>query len=107
MAGEFLGKKSTMGISAWTGWYIRIEHLIPGLLEYQNVYRPARAASFCQKTGELCLENYMNYVDLKDYLYLTCEVTCDGKLLETKRLELTESILPREKGNGTAADPCS
>lgn len=69
-----------------------------GLLEYQNVYRPARAASFCQKTGELCLENYMNYVDLKDYLYLTCEVTCDGKLLETKRLELTESILPRKKG---------
>ena len=69
-----------------------------GLLEYQNVYRPARAASFCQKTGELCLENYMNYVDLKDYLYLSYEVNCDGKLLEKKLLELTESILPRKKG---------
>ena len=37
--------------------------------------------SFCQKTGELCLENYMNYVDLKDYIYLVYEVNCDGKLL--------------------------
>ena len=69
-----------------------------GLLEYQNVYRPARAVSFCQNTGELCLENYMNYVDLKDYLYLTYEVNCDGKLLEKKQLELKESILPRKKG---------
>ena len=69
-----------------------------GLLEYQNVYRPARAVSFCQKTGELCLENYMNYVNLKDYLYLTYEVNCDGKLLEKKQLELKESILPRKKG---------
>ena len=69
-----------------------------GLLEYQNVYRPARAVSFCQNTGELCLENYMNYVDLKDYLYLTYEVNCDGKLLEKKQLELKESILPPKKG---------
>lgn len=69
-----------------------------GLLEYQNVYRPARVASFCQKTGELCLENYMNYVDLKDYIYLVYEVNCDGKLLEKKQFILQESVLPRKKG---------
>lgn len=69
-----------------------------GLLEYQNVYRPARVVSFCQKTGELCLENYMNYVDLKDYIYLVYEVNCDGKLLEKKQFILQESVLPHQKG---------
>ena len=69
-----------------------------GLLEYQNVYRPARVVSFCQKTGELCLENYRNYVDLKDYIYLVYEVNCDGKLLEKKQFILQESVLPHKKG---------
>ena len=69
-----------------------------GLLEYQNVYRPARVMSFCQKTGELCLENYMNYVDLKDYIYLVYEVNCDGKLLEKKQFILQESVPPHKKG---------
>ena len=69
-----------------------------GLLEYQNVYRPARVVSFCQKTGQLCLENYMNYVDLKDYIYLVYEVNCDGKLLEKKQFILQESVLPHKKG---------
>ena len=69
-----------------------------GLLEYQNVYRPARVVSFCQKTGELCLENYMNYMDLKDYIYLVYEVNCDGKLLEKKQFILQESVLPHKKG---------
>ena len=70
-----------------------------GLLEYQNVYRPARVMSFCQKTGELCLENYMNYVDLKDYIYLVYEVNCDGKLLEKKPLTLQDSVLPHQRGS--------
>ena len=69
-----------------------------GLLEYQNVYRPARVMSFCQKTGELCLENYMNYVDLKDYIDLVYEVNCDGKLLEKKPLTLQDSVLPHQRG---------
>lgn len=69
-----------------------------GLLEYQNVYRPARVMSFCQKTGELCLENYMNYVDLKDYIYLVYEVNCDGKLLEKKPLTLQDSVWPHQRG---------
>ena len=69
-----------------------------GLLEYQNVYRPARVMSFCQKTGELCLENYMNYVDLKDYIDLVYEVNCDGKLLEKKQLTLQDSVWPHQRG---------
>ena len=69
-----------------------------GLLEYQNVYRPARVMSFCQKTGELCLENYMNYVDLKDYIDLVYEVNCDGKPLEKKPLTLQDSVWPHQRG---------
>lgn len=68
-----------------------------GLLEYQNVYRPARVVSFQQKTGALCLENYMDYVDLKDYIYLVYEVNCDGKLLEKKQLTLQDSVLPHQR----------
>ncbi len=67
-----------------------------GLLEFQNVYRPARVVSFQQETGELCLKNYMDYTDLKDYIYLTCEVNCDGRLAEKQQLELPYSILPRQ-----------
>ncbi len=69
-----------------------------GLLEYKNVYRPARVTSFNQETGELFIENYMNDMDLKEYLYLTYEVNCDGEILERKIEELQESIYPREKG---------
>lgn len=70
-----------------------------GLLEYQNVYRPARVVSFRQETGELCLKNYMNYLDLKEYLSLSFEVTCDGKRLEKGEAELKESILPGQTGS--------
>lgn len=70
-----------------------------GLLEYQNVYRPTRVVSFRQETGELCLKNYMNYLDLKEYLSLSFEVTCDGKRLEKGEAELKESILPGQTGS--------
>ena len=70
-----------------------------GLLEYQNVYRPARVVSFRQETGELCLKIYMNYLDLKEYLSLSFEVTCDGKRLEKGEAELKESILPGQTGS--------
>ena len=69
-----------------------------GLKEYKNVYRPARVMSFDQKTGELILRNYMNYVDLKNYVYLTYELTHDGKVITSGRMNLVESILPRQDG---------
>lgn len=69
-----------------------------GLKEYWNVYRPARVISFEQESGSLCLKNYMNAVDLKDYLFLTYEVTCDGSMTEQGKVILQESILPRMEG---------
>lgn len=49
-----------------------------GLLEYKNVYRPARVVSYDQSSGRLCLHNYMDFTNLKDYLYLSWKLLCDG-----------------------------
>ncbi|MCI8416426.1 MAG: DUF4981 domain-containing protein [Lachnospiraceae bacterium] len=49
-----------------------------GLLEYRNVYRPARVVSFDQSTGRLTLRNYREFTDLQDYLDIRYEVNCDG-----------------------------
>lgn len=49
-----------------------------GLLEFKNVHRPARIVSFDPATGEVKLCSKMNYVDIKDYVSITYEVTCDG-----------------------------
>lgn len=54
-----------------------------GLLEYQNVYRPARVVSFDAKEGKLTLHNYMDFDDLKDYVQIGYEVTCDGMVTES------------------------
>ena len=45
-----------------------------GLLEYKNVYRPARVVSYDAASGELVLHNYMDFDDLKDYVEITYEM---------------------------------
>mgnify|MGYP000249722106 CR=1 FL=1 len=69
-----------------------------GLKEYKNVYRPARVVSYDQITGKTVLHNYMNYVDLKDYLYLAYETTADGKIVNSGCIRLAESIAPQQEG---------
>ena len=49
-----------------------------GLMEFKNVYRPARVAAFRQEEKELVLHNYMDFRNLKDYCALRYEVLCDG-----------------------------
>ena len=69
-----------------------------GLLEYRNVYRPVRVISFEQDTGKLVLKNYMDFINLKDYVEIHYEVSCDGVCEETGIL--TECpIEPGETGN--------
>ncbi len=53
-----------------------------GLLEYQNVHRPARVVSYDEETGELRLHNYLDFTDLGDYASVCYEVTCDGIRVE-------------------------
>ena len=61
-----------------------------GLLEYQNVYRPARVVSFEQESGCLVLKNYMNEEDLKSYIYISYEVSCDGDVFGKGQVEITQ-----------------
>ncbi len=69
-----------------------------GLLEYKNVYRPARVVSFDQKMRTAVLHNYMDFVDLADYVKLVYEVDCDGKILAEGSL-----LLPRIAPHGENA----
>ena len=69
-----------------------------GLKEYKNVYRPARVISYDQVSGKAVLHNYMNYVDLKDYLYLSYEVTVDGKMVNSGCIRMAEGIAPQNEG---------
>ena len=64
-----------------------------GLKEYKNIYRPARVLHYNQETGDAVLHNYMNYVDLKDYIYLIYEMSVDGDAKYVAHINLDESIL--------------
>ena len=50
-----------------------------GLLEFKNVYRPARVVKYDRESGMLTLHNYMDFVDLTEYAALGFQVSCDGK----------------------------
>ncbi len=49
-----------------------------GLLEYKNVYRPARVVSYRQSDGTLVIHNYMDFDNLQEYAEIFYEVTRDG-----------------------------
>lgn len=57
-----------------------------GLLEYKNVIRPVRASLVNGETGEIRLENKLDFTNLADYLYLTYEVVCNGEVTETGKV---------------------
>lgn len=68
-----------------------------GLLEYKNVYRPARVASYDEESGKLVLHNYMDFDDLKDFIDVNYEVSCDGISVETGNLDLPSIEAHSEK----------
>lgn len=57
-----------------------------GLLEYKNVHRPARVVSYDTVSKELRLHNYLDFTDLKDYVSLYYEVTCDGLCMDAGKI---------------------
>ena len=69
-----------------------------GLLEYKNVYRPARVVSYDEESGRLVLHNYMDFNDLKDFIDVNYEVSCDGISVETGNLDLPSIEAHSEKG---------
>lgn len=68
-----------------------------GLLEYKNVYRPARVISYNKESGELVLHNYMDFDDLKDYVKISYELTQDG-LVISKGMLPEFSVAPHGEG---------
>ena len=68
-----------------------------GLLEYKNVYRPARVISYNKESGELVLHNYMDFDDLKDYVKISYELTQDG-LVISKGILPELSVAPHGEG---------
>ena len=68
-----------------------------GLLEYKNVYRPARVISYDKESGELMLHNYMDFDNLKDYVKISYELTQDGLLIGKGKLAEV-SVVPHGEG---------
>ena len=68
-----------------------------GLLEYKNVYRPARVISYNKESGELVLHNYMDFDDLKDYVKICYELTQDGLVISKGKLPEV-SAAPHSEG---------
>lgn len=68
-----------------------------GLLEYKNIYRPARVISYNKESGELVLHNYMDFDDLKDYVKISYELTQDG-LVISKGILPEFSVAPHGEG---------
>ena len=71
-----------------------------GLLEYKNVHRPIRVTEYNQAEGYVILKNEMNYLILQEYVDVAYEVSCDGTLVESGQLDLTEvpAINPHQTG---------
>ena len=68
-----------------------------GLLEYKNVYRPARVISYDKESGELVLHNYMDFDNLKDYVKISYELTQDGLMISKGKLPEV-SAAPHSEG---------
>ncbi|MBM6970922.1 DUF4981 domain-containing protein [Mordavella massiliensis] len=68
-----------------------------GLLEYKNVYRPARVVSYDKESGELVLHNYMDFDDLNDYINISYELTQDGLVIGKGKLSEV-SVAPHSEG---------
>ena len=68
-----------------------------GLLEYKNVYRPARVVSYDRESGELVVHNYMDFDNLKDYVKISYELTQDGLVISKGKLAEV-SVAPHSEG---------
>ena len=67
------------------------------LLEYKNVYRPARVVSYDEKNGKLVLHNYMDFDNLQDFITAKYEVTCDGFTCDSGKIDVPD-VKPHSDG---------
>ena len=71
-----------------------------GLLEFKNIHRPARIVNYDGANGILTLHNYLDFTDIRDYLTMSYEVTCDGQIIASSNIDVP-SVAPH--GNGTVS----
>lgn len=69
-----------------------------GLLEFKNINRPVRITCYDETNGVLTLHNYMDFTDIRDYLTMSYEVTCDGQIIASGNIDVP-SVAPH--GDGT------
>ncbi|MFT8640191.1 glycoside hydrolase family 2 TIM barrel-domain containing protein [Bifidobacterium sp.] len=71
-----------------------------GLLEFKNVFRPARVSGFDNASRSLTLHNYMDFTSLDDYLRLSVQVMLDGRpVAEPKQVDARYlNIAPHGEG---------
>ena len=68
-----------------------------GMEEFKNIHRPVRA-SYDQQMGMLTLQSFVDFLDLKDYVNVAYELSCDGAHVQSGILEELPSIHPRSSG---------
>lgn len=71
-----------------------------GLLEFKNIHRPARITNYDGTNGILTLHNYLDFTDIRDYLTMSYEVTCDGQVVTSGNIDVP-SVAPH--GDGTVS----
>lgn len=71
-----------------------------GLLEFKNIHRPARIANYDGANGILTLHNYLDFTDIRDYLTMSYEITCDGQVVISGNIDVP-SVAPH--GDGTVS----
>jgi len=69
-----------------------------GLFECKQMNRPARVTAYDAKTGRIALRSQMDFMDLKEYIFIRYEYSCDGQIMKNGEFELEESIAPRRTG---------
>lgn len=70
----------------------------PSLEEYKNVIRPARSYAKDLAQGEITVCNKLDFTNLKDYLYIEYEITCDGKVIESHRIDFV-NVAPHDESS--------
>ncbi|MCD8300384.1 MAG: DUF4981 domain-containing protein [Clostridiales bacterium] len=70
-----------------------------GLLEYRNVHRPVRVKADDAAAGKYILQNNLDFLNLKDALYLAWEVYADGDIAATGEMRDVDvlDVEPRTK----------
>lgn len=67
------------------------------LLEYKNVIRPVRARIVDVSKGKIVLKNMMDFSNLEEKIYVTYEITHNGKLLQDGFLPIEHQSPKEEK----------